>query len=101
MAVSASTYESLPPECLLRIIAFLNLPDIVSLLRTSRLWNSVIAENEQVVYHRLTNNWDSTDRALNSLADALGNWGSPDAKRIRTWKQYCEIPNPNWAPAST
>ncbi|KAF8706732.1 A Receptor for Ubiquitination Targets, partial [Rhizoctonia solani] len=91
MAASESTYETLPPECLLRIIAFLTLPDVVSLLRTSRLWNSVIVGNEQIVYHRLANNWDSTAIPLSSLGTALENWGSPNAKKIHTWKQYCQL----------
>ncbi|CAE6468244.1 unnamed protein product [Rhizoctonia solani] len=91
MIGSEVTHEDLPPECLLRIIAFLTLPDVVALLRTSRLWNSVITSNEQVIYHQLANYHDSTDASLGSLADVLKSWASPDTKRIRTWKQYCQI----------
>ncbi|KAH7334856.1 hypothetical protein B0J17DRAFT_671830 [Rhizoctonia solani] len=91
MGDSEVTYEDLPPECLLRIIAFLALPDVIALLCTSRLWNSVITSNEQVVYHQLANNYDRADVPLGSLENALRNWASPDTKIIRTWKKYCQL----------
>ncbi|CAE6481101.1 unnamed protein product [Rhizoctonia solani] len=91
MAVSVVTYEDLPPECLLRIIAFLALPDVIALLRTSRLWNSVITSNEQVVYHQLANKYCRTDMSLGSLDDVLKTWATPVTERIRTWKQYCHL----------
>ncbi|KDN43829.1 hypothetical protein RSAG8_05822, partial [Rhizoctonia solani AG-8 WAC10335] len=91
MTDSAATYEDLPPECLLRIIAFLALPDVIALLRTSRPWNSVIMSNEQVVYHQLANRYDCTDVSLASLDAVLKTWATPATKGIRTWKQYCQL----------
>ncbi|KAJ1306149.1 hypothetical protein OPQ81_010860 [Rhizoctonia solani] len=91
MNKSSVTYKDLPPECLLRIIVFLPLPDVIALLCTSRLWNSVINSNEQVVYHQLAIDYDCTDVSIGSLEDVLKKWASPDAKRIRTWKQYCQL----------
>ena len=91
MTRPGATYLDLPTECLLRIISFLALSDVIALLRTSRLWNLVITSNEQVVYHQLANIYDCTDVSLGSLDGVLKNWASPDVKRIRTWKQYCKL----------
>ncbi|CAE6517655.1 unnamed protein product, partial [Rhizoctonia solani] len=91
MATSTTTYEDLPPECLLRIIAFLALPDVIVLLRTSRLWNLVITSNEQTVYCQIANRHDRTNISPDSLDDILKTWVTPATKRIRTWKQYCQL----------
>lgn len=85
------SYEDLPPECLLRIIAFLNLSEVVALLQTSRLWNSVITSNEQVVYHQLARLCQSMDQPLGSLDDAIEGWASQESMKVQNWKRYCEM----------
>lgn len=89
METVRATYEDLPPECLLRIIAFLTLADVTALLRVSRLWNLVINDNEEVVYHQFARCWDLMGVPPASLTDALKGWASREVPKIQGWKQYC------------
>ncbi|KAF8756416.1 hypothetical protein RHS01_04363 [Rhizoctonia solani] len=90
MAVSESTYETLPPSAYCESLHswLCRRCFLATYLTTLEL---VIVGNEQIVYHRLANNWDSTAIPLSSLGTALENWGSPNAKKIHTWKQYCQL----------
>jgi len=89
-----TTYSNLPTECLLRVLSFLTLPDIATLLRTSKLWNLVITANEQILYYRLATNLNMTYTPLASLSDALDGWLSREASGVRNWKEYCKISRP-------
>lgn len=85
-------YEDLPPECLLRVIEFLPLADVATLLRTSGLWNSIINQNENTIYFRIASTLEPAGAPpLGSLATALKSWVSPAAKKTESWKQYCEL----------
>ncbi|CAE6520289.1 unnamed protein product [Rhizoctonia solani] len=86
-----TTYNDLPTECLLRILNFLTLPDIAALLRTSKLWNSIINANEQTLYHQLAEDLDAASIKLGSLLDALDGWLSQEANKVRGWKDYCRL----------
>lgn len=89
-----TSYKDLPPECLLRIIDFLYLPDIAALLQTSTLWNSVIEKNERIIYYRIASTLeDPGSLPLESLEAVLKSWASPVAKRVKSWKQYCKDNN--------
>ncbi|CAE6488569.1 unnamed protein product [Rhizoctonia solani] len=87
------TCSDLPPECLLNIIGYLDSPDVASLLRTSKCWNSVIVSNETTIYRQLANIYDSRAgyKSSHRLRDALRSWASPSAATIKTWKQYCHL----------
>jgi hypothetical protein len=62
-----------PPQHLLRVIAFLNLLDVTTLLQTSRLWNLVTTDNEQIAYNQPTRSYDWI-YALRSLEDFKVAW---------------------------
>ena len=89
MVYMMNAYTTLPPECLIRILGFLTLPDAAALLRTSILWNSVITENENAVYSKLAFNHGLLSTPLTSLEVARRGWVSPAIAGAQTWKQYC------------
>ncbi|KAH7334857.1 hypothetical protein B0J17DRAFT_92319 [Rhizoctonia solani] len=86
-----STYSDLPTECLLRILSFLALPDMAILLRTSKLWNSIITANEQLLYHQSADNLNGMSTPFGSPSDALDGWLSREARGVRGWKEYCRL----------
>ncbi|KAG8682778.1 hypothetical protein FRC08_014733, partial [Ceratobasidium sp. 394] len=86
-----ASYETLPPECLLRILELLTLHDILALLGTSKVWNALIHENENSVYARLAFNHGFLSTPSISLEAACRGWVSPVFDDIQTWKQYCRV----------
>ncbi|CAE7197667.1 unnamed protein product [Rhizoctonia solani] len=84
--------NDLPLECLSSIAELLDLPDVMSLLATSKRWNLAIKSNEASVYRCLAGKHDSRMGFAPSsrLSEALRSWASPHARSITTWKQYCE-----------
>ncbi|CUA67214.1 Transient-receptor-potential-like protein [Rhizoctonia solani] len=85
--------DHLPPECLVHIVRYLNLPDVACLLCTSKHWHSVITSNETIIYQRLAGDYDSRmgHGPFDHFQDALDTWASPSAKSIKSWKQYCKL----------
>ncbi|CAE6517659.1 unnamed protein product [Rhizoctonia solani] len=85
------TYSDLPTECLLRVLNFLALRDIATLLQTSKLWNSIINTNEHTIYLQLAEELNTTSALLGSPLDALSGWLSQEASKVRSWKGYCRL----------
>ncbi|KAF8608304.1 hypothetical protein BDV93DRAFT_519345 [Ceratobasidium sp. AG-I] len=85
------SYERLPPECFLQILGFLSLPDVAILLRTSKLWNSVISKNEATVYAKLAYNHGFVSVYSPSLGTARRGWISSVVNGTQTWKAYCLV----------
>ncbi|KAG8748991.1 hypothetical protein FRC12_013677 [Ceratobasidium sp. 428] len=86
-----TTYEDIPPECLVRIIEFLSLGDITALLLTSTSWNSTISANENTIYRRIAEAHDPISPPLGSIEAACKGWVSPAARVLKSWKEYCRL----------
>ncbi|KAG9077730.1 hypothetical protein FS749_010346, partial [Ceratobasidium sp. UAMH 11750] len=86
-----TTYEDLPPECLLRVIEFLSLQDVTALLLTSSSWHSIITENESAIYRQFAEAHNPLAPRLGSLEFARKGWVSPGARGLKSWKEYCRL----------
>ncbi|CAE7118101.1 unnamed protein product [Rhizoctonia solani] len=85
--------NDLPLECLSSIAEHLDLPDVMTLLATSKQWNLAINSNEATVYRCLAGKHDSRAGFTPSsrLPEALRTWASPHVRSITTWEQYCKV----------
>ena len=80
--------DLLPPEIILRCVAYLTLPDVASLLLVSKAWKELFASHEGTVFreaavqHGFANPRDTLEIALRPGA-------SPWLDDVQTWKELC------------
>lgn len=89
----------LPPELLIRILAYIAIQDIVSFELVSRSCREVIRANESPIYlaaaafHGFIQplGWDEAPPLLSVVAGVPDATGSLDS--VTSWKEFCKLPN--------
>lgn len=97
----------LPPEVVLRVLLFLEYPDLLKLEATSKGWSAFINQHESYLWYRISQSIerDSCDVIqqrngrvtfeegdLDKLLKSKWSLEQETWKGVSTWRDYCELP---------